>query len=75
MSVMKGLLMIRLDPPDRQFAQARRLMIPVAEVLIEEKMVLVVSRFLVKRGMIPHESVTLDEEEKAELSSGVLVVI
>jgi len=33
----------------------------VAEVLIEEEMVLAVSGFLVKRGMIPHESATLDE--------------
>jgi len=33
----------------------------VAEVLIEERTVLVVSGFLVKRGMIPHESATLDE--------------
>jgi len=31
------------------------------------------SGFLEKRGMIPHESVILDEEEKAVLSSGVLV--
>jgi len=45
----------------------------VAGVLIEEEMVLVVSRFLVRRGTIPHESVTLDKEEKAVLSSGVLV--
>jgi len=44
-----------------------------AEVLIEEGTVLAVSRFLVKRGMIPHESVTLDEEEKMVLSSGALV--
>jgi len=33
-----------------------------------------VSRFLVKRGMIPHESATLDEEEKMVLSSDALVV-
>jgi len=45
----------------------------VAEVLVEEEMVLAVSGFLVKRGTIPHESVTLDEEEKAVLSSSVLV--
>jgi len=42
-------------------------------VLIEEEIVLVVSRFLVKRGMIPHESATLDEDEKMVLSSGALV--
>ena len=62
-----------MDPLDRQSAQAHRLMFLVAEVLIEEEMVLAVSGFLVKRGTIPHESVTLDEEEKAVLSSGVLV--
>jgi len=45
----------------------------VAKVLIEEGMVLAASRFLVKRGTIPHESATLDEEEKAVLSSGILV--
>jgi len=46
-----------------------------AEVLIEEGMVLVVSGFMVKRGTIPHESATLDEEEKMVLSSGALAVI
>jgi len=46
----------------------------VAEVLVEEEMVLAASRFLVKRGTIPHESATLDEKEKAVLFSGVLVV-
>ena len=63
-----------MDLLDRQSAQAYRLMFVVAEVLIEEEMVLAVSGFLVKRGTIPHESVTLDEEEKAVLSCGVLVV-
>ena len=67
--------MIRLDPLDRQSAQAHRLMFLVAEMLIEEEMVLVVSRFLVKREMIPRESATLDEEEKAVLSFGILVAI
>jgi len=47
----------------------------VAEVLVEEEMVLAVSRFPVKRGTIPHESATLDEEEKMVLSSDALVVI
>jgi len=46
----------------------------VAEVLIEKGMVLAVSEFLEKRGTIPHESATLDEEEKAVLSSGIAVV-
>jgi len=45
----------------------------VAEVLIEEEMMLAASGFLVKRGTTPHESVTLDEEENAVLSSGILV--
>jgi len=45
----------------------------VAEVLVEEGMVLAVSGFMVKRGMILHESATLDEEEKMVLSSGDLV--
>jgi len=47
----------------------------VAEVLVEEEMVLAVSGFLVKRGTIPHESVTLDEEEKMVLSSDAFAVI
>ena len=42
-------------------------------MLVEEETVLAVSGFLVKRGMIPHVSVTLDEEEKMVLSSGALV--
>jgi len=46
----------------------------VAEVLVEEGMVLIVSGFLVKRGTIPHESATLDEEEKMVLFSDALVV-
>jgi len=48
----------------------------LAEVLLvaEVEMVLVVSESLVKKGMIPHESVTLEEGEKALLSSGVLLV-
>jgi len=46
----------------------------VAKVLIEVEMVLAVSGFLVKRGTIPCESATLDEEEKAVLSSGILAV-
>jgi len=44
------------------------------KVLIEEKMVLATSGFLAKRETIPHESAILDEEEKAVLSSGDLVV-
>ena len=45
----------------------------MAEVLIEKGTVLAVSGFLVKRGTIPHESATLDEDKKVVLSSGVLV--
>ena len=44
------------------------------EVLIEGVMVLVASGFLVKTETIPHESVTPNEEEKAVLSSDILVV-
>jgi len=62
-----------LDLLDRQSPQAHRLVFLVAEVLIEEDMELAASGFLVKRGTIPHEAVTLDEEEKAVLSSGILV--
>jgi len=50
-------------------------MLLVAEVLVEEQTVVAVSRFLVKRGAIPHESATLDEEEKMVLSSDALIVI
>jgi len=73
LSVPKRLPMIRLDLLDQQSAQVHRLVLLVAEVLIEEEMVLAVSEFLVKRGTIPRELATLDEEEKAVLSSGVLV--
>jgi len=45
------------------------------EVLVEEGTVLAVSKFLVKREMIPHESVTLDEEEEMVPSFGALAVI
>jgi len=48
----------------------------VAEVLlvVEVAMVLAESGLLVKKGTIPHESVTLDVEEKALLSSNALLV-
>ena len=48
----------------------------LAEVLLvaEVETVLAVSELLVKKGTIPHESVTLEEEEEALLSSGVLLV-
>jgi hypothetical protein len=37
-------------------------------------MALAVSGLLVKKETIPHESATLEEEEEAMLSSGVLLV-
>jgi len=48
----------------------------LAEVLLaaEVEMVLVVSELLAKKEMIPHESVTLEEEEEAMLSSDALLV-
>ena len=47
----------------------------MAEVLlvVEVETVLAVFGLLVKKGTIPRESATPDEEEKAVLSSGVLV--
>ena len=42
--------------------------------MAEVETVLVVSESLVKKGTIPHESVTLEEEEEALLSSHVLLV-
>ena len=48
----------------------------VAEVLLVVKVetVVAVSKLLVKKEKILHESVTLDEEEKAVLSSDILLV-
>jgi hypothetical protein len=48
----------------------------LAEVLLaaEVETVLAVSELLVKKGTIPHESVTLEEGEKVLLSSSVLLV-
>jgi len=48
----------------------------LAEVLLvaEEETVLVVSKPLVKKGTIPHESVTLDEGEEVLLFSDALPV-
>ena len=66
--------MICSDQLDRQFAQAHRLVLLVAEVLVKEGTVLAVSGFLVKKVMTPHGSVMLDEEEKMVLSFGVLAV-
>jgi len=51
-------------------------MSPLAKVLLvaEEGMVLVVSELLVKKGMIPRESVTLEEGEEVMLSFDALLV-
>jgi len=48
----------------------------LAAVLLaaEVEMVLAISELLVMKGTIPHESVTLEEEEEALLSSGVFLV-
>jgi hypothetical protein len=48
----------------------------LAEVLLvaEVETVLVVSKLLVKKGTIPHESVILEEEGKVLLSSDILLV-
>ena len=42
--------------------------------MAEVEAVLVVSEYLVKKGTIPHESVTLGEEEEVLLSFDVLLV-
>ena len=62
---------------DRQSAQVHRLISPLAEVLLAAKVetVLAVFELLAKKETIPHESVTLEEEEEeAMLSCGVLLV-
>ena len=43
--------------------------------MAEVEMVLVVSEPLVKKGTIPHESVTLEQEEEVMLSSDTLLAI
>ena len=60
------------DQLDRQPVQRHWLVLLVGGHVEEEK-VLLVSGLLVKKGMIPHGSATLDEEEKMVLSSGALV--
>ncbi|XP_021311899.1 uncharacterized protein LOC110433709 [Sorghum bicolor] len=55
------------DQPDRQSVQAFRLVLLVAEVLVEGETVLVVSGLLVKKVMTPHGSVMLDQEEEMKL--------
>jgi len=57
---------------DQQSAKVHWLVLLVAEVLVEEGMVLAASGFLVKKVMILHGSVTLAEKEEMVLSSGAL---
>ena len=73
MIVLVGWPMACPDQPDRQPVQRHRLALLAARVLVREEKVLLVSRLLVKKGLIPHGSATLDEEEKMVLSSGALV--
>ena len=65
-----------MNPLDRQSAHVHQLMSLLAEVLLaaEVETVLAVSELLAKKGTNPHESVTLEEEEEALLSSDALLV-
>jgi len=65
-----------IEPTGSVVAHVHRLISLLAEVLLaaEVEMVFVVSELLLRKGTIPHESVTLKEEEEALLSSGVLLV-
>jgi len=65
-----------LIPLDRQSAEVQQLISLLAVVLLvaEVKMALAVSELLAKKETIPHESATLEEEEEAMLSCGVLLV-
>ena len=67
--------MLRLNPLDRRYAHVHRLMSLLAEALLvaEVEAVLVVSEPLVKKGMIPHESVTLEEGGASLFSDALLV--
>jgi len=64
--------MICPDEPDRQSDQKHRLVLLVAEVLVEEEKLLLVSEFLVEKGTMLPGLETLDEEERMVLSSGAL---
>ena len=68
--------MLSLSTLDRRSAHVHRPMSLLAEVLLvaEVETVLVVSKLLVKKGTIPHESVILEEEGKVLLSSDILLV-
>jgi len=65
--------MICSDELDRQSIQAHRLVLLVAEVLVEEETVFAVSGFLMKKVMTLRGSAMLNEEEEMVLSSSVLV--
>jgi len=60
------------DQPDRQSVQKRRLVLLVAEVLVEGEKLLLVSEFPVEKGMMLPGSEILDEEERMVLSSSTL---
>ena len=61
--------------PDRMGQQSiqRHRLVLLAGILVVEEKVLLVSGLPVKKGMILHGSVILDEEEKMVLSSGASV--
>ena len=61
------------DQPGRQSVQKHQLVLLVAEVLVEGEKILVVSVFLVKKGMMLPGSVTLNEEERMVPFSGASV--
>ena len=76
LSGLKRLPTIWLIPLDRRSSQVHRLISLLVEVLLVAgvEMALAVSELLAKKEMIPHESTTLEEEEEAMLSFGVLLV-
>jgi len=61
------------DQPDRQPVQRHRLALLAARVLVGEEKVLLVFGPPMKKEMMLHGSVILDEEEKMVLSSGASV--
>ena len=61
------------DQPDWQPVQRHRLVLLAAGILVEKEKELLVSGLLVKKGMMLHGSVMLDEEEEMVVSSSALV--
>ena len=55
------------DQPDRQRVQRHRLVLLAVGVLVGEEKVLLVSGFQLKKGMMLHGSVMLNEEENMVL--------